>query len=123
MAEIMVSCVLIVAAVGFMAPMTVKLARQRLVHREIFVGQHELANQMQRIMATQPNRLQELKLEVSPEHRAFLREADISLHLVPDEQTTRARIELTWESRAGFRVAPLRLTNWIPYTLPAEGQQ
>lgn len=119
MIEVMVASVLLVAAIGILAPATVALARQRRIYREMFVGQQELANQMQRLLLPQSSKLKDGSLEVSPEHRTFLRNPELTLESSEGPEVIRVQLELSWETSKGFRVAPQRLTGWIPLDDPA----
>ena len=113
--EIVVSCVLLSGLVMAAVPMTVRIARQRLVHREIMVAQNELINQMERLSLVSPDELEDLEVRVSDEHQSILHEAELKLDVSDaSEGLQRVQLELAWTNRLGNRMQPQSLTSWIP---------
>lgn len=113
--EIMVSCVLLGGLTMAVLPMTMRIARQRLVHREILVARHELVNQMERLSLIDTGELQESELAVSDAHAADLHDADLKLAVdQTDDGMSRVQLNLAWTNRLGKRMHPQTLMMWIP---------
>lgn len=119
--EVMVSCVLLGAFATAVIPATMRIARQRLVHRESLIAQHELMNQMERLSMLTDEQLRLATVEISSTHDQLLPEARLQLQ-VHEQPDTPDRIELTlrWTNRLGVRSKPHVLVGWAAPPAPSE---
>lgn len=119
--ELLVSCALLATMVAIVAPVTMRVARQRSVHREIIVARHELVNQMQRLTRLTPQELNETNVVISEAHRELLLNAELKMRLETDETddgaAAKIQLALQWTNRLGIRGNPQILTAW---SQPAE---
>lgn len=113
--EIVVSCVLLSGLVMAALPMTVRIARQRLVHREMMVAQNELINQMERLSLVSPDEVGNLAVTISDAHQSILHNAELKLDVGGTQGgMKRVQLKLAWTNRLGNRMQPQTLSMWIP---------
>lgn len=117
--ELLVACVVLSGIFAVALPMTMKIARQRLVNREILVAQHELMNQMERLSVLPAAELSadepaKSLLDIHPLHQQILHDAELSVEQSdgPDAMR-RVQLSLTWTNRLGNRMHPQTLTTWF----------
>ncbi len=112
-AELMVSGVVLVALMGIVTPVAVKLGRVSQSARHYRLAVDELSNQAERLTQLEPTActLALEQLDVSPHLRDALPDAKLSGQMLIDDDGTRVALSLDWNPQEG--ALPLTLVAWM----------
>lgn len=113
--EVVATCSVMVAVMGFVAPLVARNTRLLDGCRDYRIALDELSNQLDRLTHLPAEGLDRAiaELEPSPLATRHLPDAELTAQRSSDDDQTRIRLALSWRTEAGRR-PPLVLVGWTP---------